>query len=202
MSVALLRPPALAVAGAAGLVVGSVSPWATFPGFPGKMSLGGFPGGARLFCLLLAAGALLFAVDVAGRRKAALFAAAGAGAVVVVNIVALADQGGGIGSVAWGAWLALAGAGALVAAAWRLPAGAAPAEQWRRLAPALEVGAIAVALLAVLGAVVWGLEIEESSRFISVLVFLIFVSVAIHQLGVFTALSAMFTRHHRMAMLL
>ena len=198
----LLKPPALAVAGAAGLVVGSVSPWATFAGFPGKMSLGGFPGGARLFCLLLAAGTLLFAVDVAGRRGAALFAAAGAAAVVVVNIVAIADQGGGLGTVAWGAWLSLAGAGALIAAAWRLPVGGVVPQEWPRLAPALEVAAIAGAVLAVLGAVVWGLEIEESSRFISFLAFVIFLSVALHHLGVFSALGVLFARHHRMAMLL
>jgi branched-chain amino acid transport system permease protein len=202
MRVPFLRLPAPAVAGAAGLVLGSLSPWATFAGFPGKMSLGGFPGGARLFCLLLAAGALLFAVDVAGRRRAALFAAAGAVVVVVVNIVAIADQGGGLGSVAWGAWLSLAGAGALVATAWRLDAGEPPAEEWRALPPALEVAAIAAALLAVLGAVVWGLRIDESSRFVSFLVFLVAVSVTLHHLGIFSALSVLFTRHHRAAMLI
>jgi branched-chain amino acid transport system permease protein len=212
MRLAFVKPPALAVAGAAGLVLGSVSPWATFAGFPGKMTLAGFPGGARLFSLLLAAGALLFAVDVGGRRRAALFAALGAGAVVVMNIVAIADQGGGLGSVAWGAWLALAGAGALAVAAWRLPGGPerplergggpAASEEWPRLAPALEVAAIAVALLAVLGAVVWGLDIDESSRFISFLVFVVFGSVALHHLGVFSGLAVLFTRHHRMAMLL
>jgi len=197
-----VKPPALAVAGAAGLVAGSVSPWATFAGFPGKMTLAGFPGGARLFALLLTAGAVLFAVDVGGRRRAALFAAVGAGAIVVMNIVAIADQGGGLGTVAWGAWLALAGAGALSFAAWRLPAGEPAPDEWPRLAPALEVGAIAVALLAVLGAVVWGLEIAESSRFISFLVLLVFASVTLHHLGVFSALAVLFARHHRMAMLL
>ncbi|HVL04612.1 MAG TPA: hypothetical protein VM388_01400 [Acidimicrobiales bacterium] len=212
MRLRLIKPPALAVAGAAALVAGSMSPWATFAGFPGKMTLAGFPGGARLFALLLAAGALLFALEVGGRRRAALFAAAGAGAVVAVNIVAITDHGGGLGSVAWGAWMAVAGAGALIAAAWRLPAdperrsergGGEPApEEWRRLHPALEVAAIAVALSSVLGAVVWGLEIAESSRFISFLVFLVFASVALHYLGVFSALAVLFARHHRMAMLL
>jgi branched-chain amino acid transport system permease protein len=207
----LLKPPALAVAGAGAVVLGSLSPWATFAGFPGKMSLSGFPGGARLFCLLLAAGGLLFAIDLAGRRLAALFTAVGAGAVAVVNIVAVADQGGGLGTVAFGAWLTLAGAGALIAAAWRLPSGEAPPVperpserdgEWPRLAPALEIAAITVALLAVLGAVVWGLEIDESSRFISFLVFVIFVAIALHHLGLFSALSVLFTRHHRMAMFL
>jgi branched-chain amino acid transport system permease protein len=198
----LQKPPPLAVAGAAALVVGTLSPWATFAGFPGKMSLGGFPGGARLFALILAAGAVLFVVDVGGRRRAALFAAIGAAAVVVVNLVALVDQGGDIGSVAWGAWLSLAGAGALAAAAWRLPAGEHAPDEWRRLPPGLEVAAIAAALLALLGAVVWGLEIDESSRFVSFLVALTAACVAVHHLGVFSGLADLFVRHHRMAMLL
>ena len=198
----LHKPPALAVVGASALVIGTVSPWATFAGFPGKMSLGGFPGGARLFALILAAGALLFVVDVGGRRRAALFAAMGAAAVVAVNLVALVDQGGDLGAVAWGAWLSLAGAGALVGAAWRLPTGVPAPQEWRRLPPALEVAAVAAALLALLGAVVWGLEIEESSRFVSFLVALTALCVAAHHLGLFTGLAALFVRHHRMAMLL
>ncbi|HEX2117717.1 MAG TPA: hypothetical protein VHF91_00915, partial [Acidimicrobiales bacterium] len=101
------RPPALGVGAAAALALGSLSPWATFPGFPGKMSLGGFAGGARLFSLLLAAGAVLFLVDAPGRRRAVLAAGLGAVGVVGVNLVALVDHGGGLGSVAWGAWLSL-----------------------------------------------------------------------------------------------
>ncbi len=198
----LHRPPPVAVAGAVALVVGCLSPWATFAGFPGKMSLGGFPGGARLFCLLLVAGAVLFVVDVGGRRRAALATAIGATAVVVVNLVALVDQGGDIGSVSWGAWLALAGGGALVAAAWRLPSGHPPPEEWRRRPAAIEVAVLATGLLALLGAVVWGLEIEESSRFVSFLVFLTFSAVALHHLGLFSGLGVLFNRYPRIAMLL
>ena len=199
----LEKPPAPAAAGAAALVVGTLSPWATFAGFPGKMSLGGFPGGARLFCLLLAAGALLFLLDVHGRRWAALATSAGAVAVVVVNLVALVDQGGGAGSVAWGACMSLAGAGLLVAAAWRLPPSSpAAGEATPTRAPVIEIAAIAAALLAVLGAVVWGLRIEESSRFVSFLVFVTFLSIAVHHLGVFSWLGAVFARHHRIALLL
>jgi len=201
--VKLEKPPAPAAAGAAALVVGTLSPWATFAGFPGKMSLGGFPGGARLFCLLLAAGALLFLLDVHGRRWAALATSAGAVAVVVVNLVALVDQGGGAGSVAWGACMSLAGAGLLVAAAWRLPPSSpAAGEATPTRAPVIEIAAIAAALLAVLGAVVWGLRIEESSRFVSFLVFVTFLSIAVHHLGVFSWLGAVFARHHRIALLL
>ncbi|MEA2842899.1 MAG: hypothetical protein QOJ69_570, partial [Actinomycetota bacterium] len=81
------RVPAVpaALAGAALLVAGSLAPWATFAGFAGKMSLGGFPGGARLFTLLLAASVVLAMVPVAGRRRAGTTAALGAVAVAAYN---------------------------------------------------------------------------------------------------------------------
>ncbi len=194
---------ALPAAGAAALVAGSLSPWATFAGFPGKMSLGGFPGGARLFCLLLVAGSALFVVDTGGRRRAALAAALGAVAVVGLNLVALVDQGGGLGGPAWGAWLSLAGAGLLAAGAWRLPAGRAAApDDWPARPASVEVAAVAVGLLALLGAVVWGLAINESSRFVSFLVFVGFTCAALHHLGLFTWLTVLFARRQRMAVAL
>ncbi|MDQ3898176.1 MAG: branched-chain amino acid ABC transporter permease, partial [Actinomycetota bacterium] len=188
--------------GAVAATIGSLSPWATFAGFPGKMSLGGFAGGARLFCLLLVAGAVLFLVDVPGRRVAALATGLGVVAVVAVNIVAMADQGGGLGSVAWGAWLTLAGGGVFAAAAYRLPPGPTVGEDWPRLPAAVEVAGIAAGLLALLGTVVWGLRINESSRFVSFLVFVTFTAVAAHHLGLFSWLSVVFARHQRIAVLL
>ena len=89
-----------------------------------------------------------------------------------------------------------------MAAAWRLPAGAPAPEEWRPLPSAMEVGAVAAALMTLLGVVVWGLEIDQSSRFVSFLVFVTFVSVALHHIGVFSGLSVLFARHHRIAMLL
>ncbi|MGH9000613.1 MAG: hypothetical protein ACRDY7_14640, partial [Acidimicrobiia bacterium] len=51
---------AFLMAGGAVLAVGVNAPWATFFfGFPGKMTLAGFPGGARLFVLILGIGALV-----------------------------------------------------------------------------------------------------------------------------------------------
>jgi branched-chain amino acid transport system permease protein len=191
---------ALVVGGAVALVVGSESPWATFAGFPGKMSLGGFPGGARLFALLLAAAAVLGLVDIAGRRRALLAAGLGAVAVIGVNGVALVDQGGGVGGVAWGAWLALAGAGLLVAAARALPA--EPAAELRPRVPAVaEVAALCAGLLILLGTVVWALRINESSRFVSFLVFVATVAVVAHHLGLFAWLSELSDRHRRTVVL-
>ena len=189
-----------AVGGAVAVIVGSLSPWATFPGFPGKMSLGGFPGGARLFSLILAAAVVLVLVDLGGGRPAARALSVGAVAVVGLNVVALVDQGGALGSVAWGAWVALAGAAALCVAAWRSPSGR-PAGRRPRLPAVVEVGAVVVGLLVLLGTVVWGLRINESSRFVSFLVFVGAVAVAGHHLGLFAWLSTLFERHHRAALL-
>jgi len=192
----------LAVAGAAATLVGCLSPWATFAGFPGKMTLAGFPGGARIFGLVLVAGAVPVIVDVAGRRKAALSAMAGALAVSVINVVAIAQQGGGLGTVAWGAWLTVAGTGLAAAGAAVLPRDRRRDGDWPGLPPAVEVAALAAALVVLLATVVWGLGINESSRFVSFLAFVIAATVALHHLGLFSWLSELTNRHSRVAILL
>src|SRR5688572_21369157 len=68
------RPVALG--GAALLAVACFLPWAGYSGFPGKMTLAGTPGGARLHVLLLALLAVLLirprdGVWRAGRRASA-----------------------------------------------------------------------------------------------------------------------------------
>jgi branched-chain amino acid transport system permease protein len=196
------RTAVLGLGGAAGVVLGALSPWATFSGFPGKMSLGGFPGGARLFCLLLVAGAALFVVDIAGRRRAAVAAALGCVAVAAFNVVAIAGEGEGLGGVAWGAWLTVAGAGAASVAAFLLPVDRRPDDDRRRLPAPVEAAAIAAGVLAVLGVVVWALQIEESSRFVSFLVFVGFGALALHHLGLFSWMSVLSARHQRIALLL
>ncbi|HVE47923.1 MAG TPA: branched-chain amino acid ABC transporter permease [Acidimicrobiales bacterium] len=196
------RATALALTGAVTLILAAFSPWATFAGFPGKMSLGGFAGGARLFALALGVAAMVIVFDVRGRRQTGLSVGLGSLAVVGVNVVAIAGEGGALGGVAWGAWLALAGAGAIAAGAFLLPTDRPPGEEWRQLPAPIEASAMATGLLAVLGLVVWGLRIEESSRFISFLVFVGFASVSLHHLGLFDWMSSLFTRRVRLAMVL
>jgi branched-chain amino acid transport system permease protein len=196
------KAKSLMVAGAGAVLVGSLSPWATFAGFPGKMTLAGFPGGARLFCLLATVGVVLAFVDVAGRRKATLAAAAGVLAVTVINGVAIAKQGGGPATVAWGAWLTVAGAGLVIAGAIVLPLDRERTDEWRALPPALEVTAISASLAGLLATVVWGLGINESSRFVSFLTFVAAASVALHHLGVFSWLATIWGRHSRVTVVL
>ena len=191
----------VALAGAAGVVVGSNTPWATYAfGYPGKMTLGGFPGGARLFCLLLVAPALLSMVDLAGRRRAAVAGAAGVLAVAAGNLVAIARDGGGLGAVAFGAWLAVAGGSTLLAASLSCPDDRAPGE-FPRLASPLEVAAVGASLAALLGLLWWGLDIDESSRFTSYVAFVAFFATALHALGLFEWLQALYQRHRAVTLL-
>ncbi|HEX2040079.1 MAG TPA: branched-chain amino acid ABC transporter permease [Acidimicrobiales bacterium] len=196
--------------GAAAVVVGALSPWATRAfGYPGKMTLSGFPGGARLFCLVLAAVAVLLVLDVPGRRRAGVVGASGLVGVTLFNVLTMGAgetlfswmlgndvrDGGGFGAVAWGAWLTLVGAVLLLAALASLPEDRPLPDEWRRLPAPVELLAIAVALGALLWLVVFGLEVEEPSRFVSFLLALAVGAVAVHRVGVFSWLQTLFVRH-------
>ena len=116
------RRAVVAVAGAVLVVAGCNAPWATFAfGYPGKMSLGGFPGGARTYVLVLVVPALAGLTRLPGRRAAATAGAWGVLAVAAGNLIGVANQGGGLGAVAYGAWLASAGGLLLVLAALSAP---------------------------------------------------------------------------------
>ena len=205
-AVSRVPPVPAAVAGAALLVAGSLSPWATFGGFPGKMSLAGFPGGARQFTLFLAAAAVLVVVKLPGRRRAGMTAGAGAAAVAVYNVVAIAGEGGGLGGVAFGAWLAVVGGVLLLVAFAALPVPGEAAgerelpEEWPPLAAPIEWLAGAGAAAAVLFLTVWGLAIEESSRFVSWMVFVIAAALTVARLGLFSRLEGIVGRHRALVL--
>ena len=74
------------------------------------MTLGGFPGGARLFTLLLALPAVLVLFDVPGRRRAGLMAGLGALAVGGYNLISIANDGNGTVALAWGVYVTVVGA--------------------------------------------------------------------------------------------
>lgn len=196
--------PVRLIVGAVGallLVVGSLTPWATFFfGYPGKVTLAGFPGGARLYPLLLTAAAVLLVVDLAGRRRAGLVAAIGAGVIVGWNVLSIAKDGGGFGAVAYGAWLALAGAAALALAFHSLSADRPLPERFGRLPAPVELAAIAGSMALLLVVVVVSLNILESSRFVSFVAFVAFVCAVLQRLGGFVWLQAAIERHHRLTL--
>ena len=206
----------LAAVAAVLVVVGSLTPWATFPfGYPGKMTLAGFPGGARLYPLLLAISAALVVVRLRGRRRAGAMAAWGIIGITGFNILALAfaedfplqllddPDGGGLGAVGFGAWLAFAG-GVLLLAAF-LSFDDAEDDSLPSLSPQLpsvvELLIVAAVLGAVLVTVVVGLRVEESSRFISFVMLLAFGGVGISRLGLFEWVTDVFARHRQVTLL-
>ena len=191
------------IVGAALVVAGSLTPWATFAfGYPGKMTLTGFPGGARLYTLVLAAAAVLVLLDVPGRRRAGVAGAVGVVVVGSYNLVAIAADGGGLGAVAYGAWLTVAGGVVLLAAFLSLPDDRPLPDEVRRLPAPVELLAIAAALGAVLYLVVVALDVSdrESTRFVSLLVAIGFAAAVLQRIGVFTWLQELFVRHRHVTL--
>jgi branched-chain amino acid transport system permease protein len=120
---ARLGPVAAPVGAAAALValVSCLLPWAGYPGFPGKMSLSGYPGGARLYLLLLALVGVLFVLPVRGRARALGAAFGFAFFVALLTALFIGYAGGGLVNVSAGAWLAVASAGVAWVAAHAMP---------------------------------------------------------------------------------
>ena len=189
------RRPAALVGGALA-VAGAFTPWATFAfGYPGKVSLAGFPGGARAYVLILVIPALLSLTTVRGRRTAATAGASGTLAVAAGNLIAVANDGGGFGAVAYGAWLATAGGVLLLAAALSCPPDTAPDLAERRRPLPVEWAVVAVSVGAVLAVVWYGLGVNESSRFTSFVATVGFAAGALAGLGVTGWLEALYHRH-------
>src|SRR5205807_2961909 len=106
-------------------------PWASYYfGYPGKVTLGGFPGGARIFTLLLALPVVLVLTDVPGRRRALLASSGGALAVAAFNLLSIANDGNGLVALAWGSWLTTAAAAVLLGGVAVLPDDRSHAEGW------------------------------------------------------------------------
>lgn len=205
----LVRPIArpLALAGAGLLALGSLAPWAQFrvvdpvsgEAYPGKQSLGTIPNGLsplesghRLYTLVLAVGVLaLLLRGGKGRFGAVRAAATGAFVITWFNLFwpgyqdipgGLAGQGGGLGAIAWGGWLAAVGSLVLLVAVRTLPP-VRPAIRPRVLPfwadALLLVGSFAL----LLGGVVISLAIEEALLFLSFFGFVMSAAAVASRLG-------------------
>ena len=217
----------LGLLGVAVLVVGCLLPWATYAGFPGKMTLGGFPGGARLYPLLLAVAAGVVLViglrrPIPGQRVAVRRFAGTAFIIVVATMAFIAYGGGGLVNIAATAYVALVGAVLLVVAGRVLADGPL-------LSPARPLGGVVEQAIVVAGiglllvVVVEGLRIPtadvtsgridvklggalslnqltDEGHFLTFLVFLVGLAMGLARLG-FIARFAMMTRRHRPALI-
>ena len=187
-----LRLPLVALA-AALVVVGAFLPWATFDfGYPGWVHTSG-AGGHRLYLLFLALGLLPAVWPMRGGRRAALAATVGVLLLAAGNLIVIAKDGGGLGAVAVGAWLAVVGGVVAVVAADTLPESPPPRPVPLPVVPAVLAIAAAVALGLYL--VVVGLAIEASQQFLSYVAFLAFAAVALSAIGIFATFGALSERY-------
>ena len=196
---------AVPLAGAAALlvVVGTLLPWAGFPGFPGQLTLSLYPAGARLYCLVLVPAYALVGVRFTRRRAAGLAASLGLLAVVVQTVVAISKAGGGFVNVSPGALVTLVGALVGVAAFLVLRGDGAPLPaSWSVRPAAVEVLAVFGAVGVALGLLVYGLYVEAASQFIALALALIGSLVALNRLGLFAWLGAVYARRQAWTLVL
>ena len=210
-----------ALAGGVLLIVGCFLPWATYVGFPGKMTLAGQPGGARLYVLLLALPSPLLLRPVPGLGAALRAASRFALALVVLNTAFIAYAGGGLVNVGYGIWVALVGALALVVATSLAEADPTPAppvtlpdRSWTHWAELIVVvGVAALGFLAFVvglglpeaniaaGGITWGPvaldDVVNQSEFLGFLALVGGLAVTAGRLGVTRGIGLITQRHSR-----
>jgi branched-chain amino acid transport system permease protein len=189
---------AVIVSTAGGLlaVIASFLPWATISfGYPGNVEHAGAPGGFRAFVLILGAIALLaLGTGRPGRRGAVLWVGTGIGALSVYNLFAIARDGGGLGAVAFAAWLGVVGGLALTAGGAALPDDVPLASETPVFPQVVESLIVAATMGIGLALVAFGLKINESNRFLSYVAFLGFAVIGLARLGVTNVIGTMLAR--------
>jgi branched-chain amino acid transport system permease protein len=208
--------------GALVLVVACFLPWSQYAGFPGKM-LNSYPGGARVYVLLLCPFAVLFLLRWPGRAATLRAASAFALVLAVLTLLFIAYAGGGLVNVGSGAYVAVLGALAFVLGAQAVPddesratAYALPAAPWRRLAETLVAVGAAFAALVVfviglgiptsavasgtdhrIGGAISLNDLTNESQFLCFLVFIAGLVLALSRFGVVASVAAMTQKHSR-----
>jgi branched-chain amino acid transport system permease protein len=106
----MTRGKLLVLGGAAVLLVGSLLPWASYPGFPGLMTLSFTFSGARLYCMLLSLVGLVALTPFAGRGRSVRVAGYCAVGISLLTALLIGYAGSGLVNVSAGAWVAVVGA--------------------------------------------------------------------------------------------
>jgi branched-chain amino acid transport system permease protein len=199
------RPVALV--GSVLLVVSAFLPWAFGSEALDNMTILGNPSLLQVMAAVL--GALVVVCLVAGRRaqgaaptaiawlRGARAAGIGAGVFVVLIVLSIAVELGGLVNVVYGGWLALVGAALAAAGALTLPRGSSPTLYNARSKDWLELLAIVAVMAAALFGTAYALDNDDAGGFVSFLAFVGAVAATFIGLGVAGWLSAVAQRHRR-----
>ncbi len=193
-------PPAGRLAlGLAALALGEVGPelaWGSYPGFPGEMTLllqNAFPGGARLYCLILALAPLLLLAPLPRRRLAGIALSGGLTLTTLQTLWAIAADGNSLAAVQAGAWLTLAGGVLGMAAFLTLPDDPPRAD-----APELSVRGDTLVLAAAYGVglavTVYVLALGAANQFLGLVLALVAAFAALQVTGAIAAVAAAVSR--------
>ena len=173
--------------------VGCYLPWGTYAGFPGDMDLYlqyAFPGGSRLYCLILAVTALLMFVPVRGRRRAGMALMLGLAVVALQTLWAIAADGNSLATVQVGAYLTLLAGLVGIAAFAMLPAEADTHVEPPVLPWWADILVLLAAYAAGLGILVYTLALGPANQFLGLGITVIAGFSALTRLGVVAMVSA------------
>ncbi|WP_433500645.1 branched-chain amino acid ABC transporter permease [Sphaerimonospora sp. CA-214678] len=190
--------------GAASSLASTFLAWSYGSAFPGDLTIYGYPGGAQVHVLVLAAVAIALLLIEAGPLRRVVTPGGAGGTVRVLasgvflitafTVIAIGVELGGMINVEWGGWVALLAASVFVVAARLLPADR-PAVWSYRLPDWVEFLVIAVVLGLALAAFVQALAIPEWEIFLCYLVALGAALAAAWRLGPAAWISAVGARH-------
>jgi branched-chain amino acid transport system permease protein len=181
-------------------VVGAWLPWATFAGLPGQLTLA-YPGGPRLYCVVLATGLLVAFTRFSRRRDAGLACAVGIAAVAVQTIWATSKAGGGLVNVSPGAYVTVLGGLVGIALFLGLPDDTAPAPTMWRLPLLVDLAVVAAAVCVLVGFLVYvTLHVDAPSQFVAFVLASVAGFLALSRLGTFNLMSSAYGRRSGIAL--
>ncbi len=197
------RVPLLGVAVALGLV-GSIAAWTTkFIGYPGRVSGSALQtglGGLRLLVLVLTVSLVVAFRDVPGRRRASIALTFSLLVIGVWNLYRIAQLGGSISVAAVGVWAVLLSGLVGVVASLALPADQ-PVTEGRPRPPLVEAALVVGSVALAEALLVYGLVLEDqrggkdqSERFVSFLIAVTALLIALNALGITPALQRLYQR--------
>jgi branched-chain amino acid transport system permease protein len=178
------KAPVIAVAGGALLLVSGLLSWSYDDRILGDISIRFYPAGIQVYAMVLGAVAVILGVLLLRRPtwldpgRGLRMLGVGSLVVVVVALVAIAAQSGGLVNANEGVWIALVGALAVAVSGRLTPAVEVDVRTWPRLSSTVEIILIAALMAVVLFVTAYTLGLDDAGTFGCLLATLITLVVA------------------------